>query len=42
MSNQIQIFNFQNNPNFPVKVIIQNNKEYFLAKKSIAKIVKNS
>lgn len=32
MSNQIQIFNFQNNPNFPVKVIIQNNKEYFLAK----------
>lgn len=32
MSNQMQIFNFQDNPNFPVKVIIQNDKEYFLAK----------
>lgn len=28
----IQIFNFQDNTNFPVKILIQDNKEYFLAK----------
>lgn len=31
MSN-IQIFNFQDNSQTPVKILIQNNKEYFLAK----------
>lgn len=31
MSN-IQIFNFQDNNQFPVKILIQDNKEYFLAK----------